>query len=128
MQLLGSTLAFVAAVLPPVILACIALAGHMIGEWGRGALLAYAAVLLGFLSGIGAAGSATGAAQALSSVGVVLAVIALFLGGPTGLSVLAVAYGLFTALVLVRPGPGLPWLLLAIAGGACLIAALRDRW
>lgn len=127
MQLLGSTLAFVAAVLPLVVLAGIALVGQMIGEWGRGALLAYGAVLLGFLGGTRATATTMGAGQVLGAVGVFIAVVALSLGGPTGLAVLAGAYGLSTALALLKPDSGLPWLLLAIASAACLVVALRYR-
>ena len=127
MQLLGSTMAFFAALLPLSVLTAIALVGNMIGEWGRGALLAYAAVLLGFLSGATAAGSTAASAQVLGGAGAFIAVIALSLGGPAGLVVLALAYGLSTPLMLVKPNSGAPWLLLAIAGLACLIVALRYR-
>jgi hypothetical protein len=127
-QLLGSTVAFFAAVFPLIVLTAIALVGNMVGEWGRGALLAYAAVLLGFLGGAGAAGSTATSIQFLGGTGVFIAVVALSLGGPAGLAVLALAYGLSTALVLVRPNSGAPWLLLAIAGTVCLVVALRYRF
>lgn len=128
MQLLGSMAAFFAAVLPFVVLTAIALVGNMIGEWGRGALLAYAAVLLGFLSGAGVVGSTAAPVQVLGGVGVFVAVVALFLGGSAGLVVLAGAYGLSMALVLVRPNSEAPWLLLAIASAACFVVALRYRF
>lgn len=127
MQLLGSTLALVAAVLPLLVLGGIALLGHMIGEWGRGALLAYAAVMLGFVCGVGAAQMATPPGHVVAALGVVIAVVALALGGPTGATVLAVAYALSTALLLAKPQNGLPWLLPAVAAAACLIVVLRDR-
>lgn len=127
MQLLGSAFAFILAALPLVVLAGIALVGDMIGEWGRGALLAYGAVLLGFFSGTIAAGPEAEAFHIIGGAGVIVAVVALFFGGSAGLTILAVGYGILTTVVLFKPAAGLPWPLLAIAGTACLSVAVRYR-
>lgn len=126
-HLLGSVLAFMAAVIPLIALAAVALIGHMIGEWGRDMLLAYSAVLMGFLSGIGAAGSTMAVFQIVNGIGAVVAVGALLVGGPAGLTVLAVAYAGSAALVLVKPEVGVSWPLPAIAAVVCFIVAFFHR-
>lgn len=127
MQLFGSTLAFVVAALPIVALVAVALLGHMVGDWGRGMLLAYGAVLLGFLGGAAASGSSAGVIQTAGGIGALAAVGALALGGPAGLLVLAAAYGAMAALAFLKPAVGLPWPLLLAAGAACLLVGLTQR-
>lgn len=125
--LFGSTLAFALAALPLVVLVVVALLGHMIGDWARGMLLAYGAVLLGFLGGAAASGSSAPVIQAAGIIGALAAVGALALGGSAGLLVLATAYGAMAASAFLKPAIGLPWPLLLAAGAACLLVGLYQR-
>lgn len=124
LQLLGSTCAFVLAALPIVVLTGLSLIGHMVGEWASGALLAYGAVLLGFLSGVAAGGARTGVWQLAGGVGAVTAFAALSIGGPAGLTILVVAFAVLSTLAEIRPLPGLPWVLFAIGAVSCLMVAV----
>lgn len=127
-HLLGSTLVCVLALLPIVGLGGVALVGDMIGDWGRGGLLAYAAVLLSFIAGIGAAGEGPTAGHLAGTAGVVVATTALFLGGSTGLTVVALGYGILLAVALFRSSSDMPWPLLAVAAAICLGVAARYKF
>lgn len=124
-HLLGSTLVCVLALLPIVGFSGVASVGDMIGDWGRGALLAYAAVLMGFVAGIGATGEEAATSYLVATAGIVTATIALFLGGSTGLTILAAGYGILLAFAMSGTVSRMPWPLLAIAAVVCLgVAAL----
>lgn len=127
-QLLGSTLACVLALIPLVGFGGLALLGDMIGDWGRGALLAYAAVFLGFVAGTDAAAEGHGMAPLMGGMGVVIATSALFLGGSTGLVVVAVGYGILLAITLFRSSSAMPWPLLSAAVVICLCVAARYKF
>lgn len=126
-QLLGSTLASILALLPIVGLGGVALLGDMIGDWGRGALLAYAAVFLSFVAGTGAAAEGDAVAPLVGGASVVIATSALFVGGSTGLTVIAAGYWILLALTLSRSSVGIPWPLLAVAAVICLGVAARYK-
>jgi hypothetical protein len=126
-QLFAYMTSWLLAAAPLVVLAGVALLGRAIGEWGRDALLAYAAVLLAFLSGVSGAGAGGSGLMlyAVPVLGVLAAFLGLTLGSFHGLLVLVVAYGALTASTLAKAVDALPWPLLVIAAAACAIVAAR---
>ena len=117
------------AAAPLGVLAAVGLLGDVPGEWGRAALLAYASVLLGLLTGIaaGAAALPVLAASVLAVGGLFMGFAALSLGGAPGHALLVISYAALTALAWLRPNIGLPWPLAFIGALSCLIALVRER-
>lgn len=118
---------WVLAAAPLGVLTAVGLLGDIPGEWGRAALLAYASVLLGLLTGVGAAGAAlpVPAASALAVGGLFMGFAALGLGGTPGHGLLVMSYAALTVLAWLRPNIGVPWPLAPIGGIACLITLVR---
>lgn len=109
---------------PLGVLAAVGLLGDVPGEWGRAALLAYASVLLGLLTGTAAAAAAL---PVLAVGGLFMGFVALSLGGALGHALLVISYAALTALAWLRPNIGLPWPLAFIGALTCLIALVRER-
>lgn len=116
------------AALPLVVLTGVALLGRTVGEWGLGALLAYAAVLLAFICG-GQANAQGGTPTAIiAGVGLFSAFVALALGSAPGLCLLAVAYGVLAALAMANVSALPLWLpILATLCSAVVAAATYLR-
>jgi hypothetical protein len=109
------------------VLAAAGLLGDVPGEWSRAALLAYAAVLLGLLTGIGSASGTLPVlgASLLALGGLFDGFAALSLGGARGHTLLAAAFAALTALAWLRSNIGLPWPLALVGALACVIAIVR---
>lgn len=126
-QILSAGLWWLIAAAPLVVLGGVGLFAHVPGEWGRAALLAYAAVLLGCLGGMALAGAGeavwTGRLVAAAAVGI--GFLALSLGGPAGHWLAAGGHALVALLALTRLEAGLPWPLSFLAAAACVVAAVR---
>jgi hypothetical protein len=125
MQLMNLPLPIIAAVLlvPAWGFAALALLGDAPGEWGRGALIAWTALVAALLAG---AGLQSGGSP-VPWVALALGLAAVMLGGPPGLAAAAVAAG-----VLLLAGPALPapaWLPVALAlpAGAVAIWQMLGR-
>jgi hypothetical protein len=118
---------WVLAAAPLGVLMAVALLGDVPGEWGRAAVLAYASVLLGLLTGIGAGGAAlpVPAGSVLAVGGLFMGFAALSLGGTPGHALLGMSYAALTVLAWLRPNIGVPWPLALIGGIACLITLVR---
>lgn len=116
---------WVLAAAPLGVLTAVGLLGDVPGEWGRAALLAYASVLLGLLTGIAAGAAALPALAALAVGGLFMGFAALSLGGTPGHALLVMSYAALTVLAWLRPNSGVPWPLALIAGIACLITLVR---
>lgn len=112
---------------PLLVLSAVGLFGHAPGEWGRAALLAYAAVLLGCLGGMAIPGFAEvpwlGRLVAATAVGT--GFVALSVGGAAGHWVIAAGHAAFALVCLARPEVALPWPLAALAAAAAVLAAVR---
>ncbi len=128
-QPLQNTVLWVLAAAPLGVLAAAGMLGDVPGEWSRAALLAYASVLLGLLTGVGSASGTLPVlgASLLALGGLFVGFAALSLGGAHGHTLLAVAYAALTALAWLRPNTGLPWPLGLVGALACVIAIARDR-
>lgn len=126
-QVLAHTAAWLLAAAPLLLLAGLALLGRAFGEWGRDALVAYAAVLLAYLCGAGGAMlTGPGAlAPVLAILGVALAFVSVLLSGVQGLLLLAAAYAGLALMSLWRGSDALPWPLLATALVCCAAVAVR---
>ena len=105
--------------IPALVLAGGALLRSVPGEWSQSALLAWAAVGLGFLSG-----QASGSAPMLGAAGLLLGFLALALGGAVGLGVLAALYLALTAASLIGLVAS-PWFVAALLAAACAAGAIR---
>ena len=121
------TAAWLLAAAPLLALAGLALLGRAFGEWGRDALVAYAAVLFACLCGASSAAlTGSGAlAPVLAILGVAFSFVSVVLSGVQGLLVLAFAYAGLLALALARGNDVLPWPLPTIAVVVCAVVAVR---
>jgi hypothetical protein len=117
------------AAAPLGVLAAAGLLGDVPGEWSRAALLAYAAVLLGLLTGVASASGTLPVlgASLLALGGLFVGFAALSLGGARGHTLLSAAFATVTALAWLRSKIGLPWPLPLVGALACVIAIVRDQ-
>lgn len=124
-----NTVFWLMAAAPLGLLAGAGMLGDVPGEWSRSALLAYASVLLGLLSGIVLASGTLPVAGAapLALGGLLVGFAALSLGGAPGQALMVAAYAVLVALAWFRPTAGLPWVLPLLAALACLVAFVRER-
>src|SRR5512144_1491766 len=92
------------AAAPLGMLAAAGLLGDVPGEWSRAALLAYAAVLLGLLTGVASASGTLPVlgASLLALGGLFVGFAALSLGGTRGHMLLAAAFAALTELAWLR--------------------------
>jgi hypothetical protein len=124
-----NTVLWALAAAPLGVFAAAGLLGDVPGEWSRAALLAYAAVLLGLLTGVGSASGTLPVlgASLLALGGLFVGFAALSLGGARGHTLLAAAFAALTALAWLRSNIGLPWPLALVGALACVIAIVRDQ-
>ncbi len=117
------------AAAPVVVLSGLGLFGHVPGEWGRAALLAYAAVLLGCLGGMILAAQPPGDWTGRLAAGTAVAIgfAGLSLGGAAGHGAVAAGHAIFVVFALLRAEAGLPWPLAAATAAAGVLAALRSQ-
>jgi hypothetical protein len=108
-----------ALALPSVLLGAGAFLRHVPGEWSRGALLAWAAVLLAYLSGM-TTPAGVGAWSAVA--GLAIAFAALALGGTIGLGLLAAAFAALAAAAFAGVFLAPPALCLVTAAAAAAAA------
>ena len=106
-------------VIPAAVLAFGALLRSVPGEWSQSALLAWAAVGLGFLSG------QSGSTPALAGLGLTLGFAVLALGGQPGLVALAAVYAAL-AIAAMLGVVVVPWPVAALLAGACALGAARS--
>src|SRR5512144_1028496 len=94
------TVLWALAAAPLGVLAAAGMLGDVPGEWSRAALLAYASVLLGLLTGVGSASGTLPVlgASLLALGGLFVGFAALSLGGAHGHTLLAAAFAALTAL------------------------------
>lgn len=104
--------------IPALILAGGALLRSVPGEWSQSALLAFAAVALGFVTG-----QLVGATP-LAALGLALGFVALAVGGATGLTGLAVVYGVLAAAAFAGTITA-PWPAALVLAAACAVGAGR---
>lgn len=102
------------------VLALIALMSNAPGEWGRGALTAYVAVVAALIAGICAA-ALGGWVLAVAGLGV----LAMIIGGPWGLLIAAVGAAVLTVAQYLSGEAPVPTYAALSLCGLSLIAALR---
>jgi hypothetical protein len=119
---------WVLAAAPLGVLTAMGLLGDVPGEWGRAALLAYASILLGLVTGMaaGAAALPVPAASVLAVGGLFIGFAALSLGGSLGHALLVMSYAALTVLAWLRPNSGMPLPLVLIGGVVGLITLVRS--
>lgn len=116
---MGDRAVLAVVVAPALLLAAGALLRSVPGEWSQSALLAWAAVSLGFLAG------RTADTLGVAVMAPILGFFALALGGAVGLIALSAVYA-GVAVATVAGVLAVPWPVAALLASACAAGAARS--